>query len=510
MAGISAFGGYVPRLRLARSAIANHHAWADPGIRGRGKGERSICNWDEDAVTLGVEAARDCLADRGERDALPDAIYFASTSFPFTDRQNAGILATALGLDGDRVSLDVTGSQRAGTSALFQALAAVSGGLMDEALVVASDKRRSKAASPGEFAYGDGAAAVTVSADAGLLEFLGGHTATHDFVDHFRAAGEEFDYTWEERWIRDEGLAKLVPPAIDAALARAGVAAGDVDHLCMPSTIGRAVAGIAKTCGIAAEAVRDNLAANLGETGAAHALVMLLHALEGDVKPGETVVVAAFGQGVDVLVFRATEALAKASERRGVRGHLADGRTTDNYAMYLAFNDLVTLEKGMRAEGQDFKTALSVTYRKRDMLLGLVGGKCTRCGTLQFPRSEVCVNPQCGAHHTQEPHPFRDEPARVLSWSADYLAYIPNPPSHYGMITFDNGGRFMTDFTDVDVGDLDVGTSVRMMFRVKSRDGQRGFVRYFWKAVPVRDAAAASGGTDSDGPDTRDTKESAA
>ena len=144
------------------------------------------------------------------------------------------------------------------------------------------------------------------------------------------------------------------------------------------------------------------------------------------------------------------------------------------------------LGKGMRAESQDYKTALSVTYRKRDMLLGLVGGRCTRCGTLQFPRTDVCVNPRCRAHHTQEPHPFRDTPARVVTWSADYLAYIPNPPSHYGMIGFEGGGRFMTDFTDVEPGELDVGTDVRMMFRIKSFDSIRGFVRYFWKAVPVR------------------------
>lgn len=496
MAGISAFGGYVPRLRLARQAIAAAHAWSDPAIKARGKGERSFCNWDEDAVTMGVEAARDCLGEGrdGQPAALPDAIYFASTSFPFAERQNAGILATALGLEGDRLSMDVTGSQRAGTTALLQALAAVSGGMVGDALVVAADKRRAKASSAGEFAYGDGAAAIQVSADDGLLAFRGGHTVTVDFVDHFRAEGETFEYTWEERWIRDEGLAKIVPPAIARALDKAGVDAGDVAHFCMPSTIGRAVAGIAKAAGIADAAVRDNLHSELGECGCAHALVMLLHALEGDVKPGDIVVVAAFGQGCDVLVFEATGACAGASAKGGlgIRGALAAGRSTDNYQQYLAFNDLIVLDKGMRAERDDYKTALTVTYRKRDMLLGLVGGRCTRCGTLQFPRTDVCVNPQCRAHHTQEPYAFRDEPAQVLTWSADYLTYIPNPPSHYGMITFDNGGRFMTDFTDVDVGELEVGTRVRMMFRIKSVDSLRGFVRYFWKAVPVRDEAAAS------------------
>ena len=120
------------------------------------------------------------------------------------------------------------------------------------------------------------------------------------------------------------------------------------------------------------------------------------------------------------------------------------------------------------------------------MLLGLVGGRCTQCGTPQFPRTDVCVNPQCCATHTQEPYSFRDKPAKVVSWSADYLAFTPNPPSHYGMIDFENGGRVMIDFTDIGVGEVDVGTSVEMRFRIKSVDRPRGLPRYFWKAVPVR------------------------
>ena len=94
--GIHAFGGYVPRLRLARSAIAEANAWFNPALKSLGKGERSMCNWDEDAVTMAVEAARDCLA-RVDRSTL-GAVFLASTSAPFQDRQNAGIVAEALGL----------------------------------------------------------------------------------------------------------------------------------------------------------------------------------------------------------------------------------------------------------------------------------------------------------------------------------------------------------------------------------------------------------------------------
>lgn len=269
-----------------------------------------------------------------------------------------------------------------------------------------------------------------------------------------------------------------------------GETAADVAHFIMPSTIARAVDGIAKTIGVPAKAVRDNLGDRCGETGAAHPLVLLAHALENDVGTGDIIVVVGFGQGCDVIVLEAMPALADHPKQGGVNAALANRQAETNYQKFLAFNDLIALEKGMRAERDDYKTALTVTYRRRDMLLGLVGGRCTTCGTLQFPRTDVCVNPQCRAMHTQEPHGFRDASAKVLTWSADYLTYTADPPSHYGMIAFDEGGRFMTDFTDVNVGDVEVGMAVRLVFRIKSIDHQRGFVRYFWKAVPVRTAHA--------------------
>ena len=481
MVGIVSFGGYVPKLRLQRSAIAEAHTWANPGAAGQGKGERSMCNWDEDSVTMAVEAVRDCI---NSSDVNADALFFASTTLPFLDRQNAGIVSTAVSLGEDISVLDITASQRAGTSALLQAFAGVASEQQESIIVVGSDHRRTRASGSQEMTFGDGAAAVQVGSENTLVDFLGGHSRTVDFVDHFKGAGEEFDYNWEERWIRDEGYQNIVPPTIKQALDKAGVAAGDVNHFVMPSTIGRAVAGVARTSQIPAEAIRDNLHGVCGDTGAAHPLVMLLHLLETDAKAGDLILMVGFGQGADALVLKVNDALASFNVSTGIVGCLAGRREENNYQKFLAFNDLVTLEKGMRAE-KDSKTALTVLYRKRDMLTGLTGGKCTQCGTAQFPRQDICVNPQCHASHSQEPYSFVEEQGQIQSWSADYLTYTPSPPSHYGMLTFDNGGRFMTDITDVAVGEIDVGTRLRMVFRIKELDRNRGFIRYFWKGVPV-------------------------
>ena len=479
--GILAFGAYIPRLRLTRRAIADANAWLNPALRGQAKGERAMANWDEDPVTMAVEAARDALAGRDR--ASVKRLRFASTTFPFLDRLNAGIVAEALNLSEDVAALDIAATQRAGTSALA---AALSDGAA-ETLVVAAEQRRAKAAAPVELASGDGAAALVVGDGEPVARLLASATRTADFVDHYRTAESEYDYQWEERWIRDAGYIEIVPPVIARCLAQAGSKPADVTHFCMPAVLPRVANAVAKAAGLPDAAVRDTLAAVCGETGAAHPLVMLVAALE-DAKPGDRILVVGFGQGADALLLEVTPAIARRAAGLGVglgvRGHLARRREETNYAKFQAFNDTVALERGMRAEG-DKLTPLSALWRNREAVTSFIGGQCAKCGTVQFPRSRVCVNPNCNAVDSQEPHPFADKTGRINSYTADRLTYSPDPPACYGMIQFEEGGRWLMDFTDLDPDALAVGQKMRMTFRIKEIDAQRGFRRYFWKAAPI-------------------------
>lgn len=475
--GILAYGAYIPRLRLQRRVIAEANGWLNPALKGLARGERAICNWDEDPVTMAVEAARDALAGR-DRSTVA-ALQLASTTFPFLDRLNAGIVAEALRLPEEIAASDAGATQRAATSALA---AALSGGA--QTLVVAAEQRRARAASPLEMAAGDGAATILVGAGEPVAVLLASATRTVDFVDHYRTADSVYDYQWEERWIRDAGYMAIVPPVIGRCLAQAGVSAAEVAHFCMPATLPRVATMVAKAAGVPDNAVRDNLAAVCGDTGAAHPLVMLVAALE-EAKPGDRILVVGFGQGADALLLEVTPAIAAHRPAGlGVKGHLARRREETSYARFLAFNDTVEIERGMRAEA-DKLTPLSAMWRNREAVTGFVGGHCRQCGTLQFPRSRICVNPNCNAVDSQDPHPFAEKRARINSYTADRLTYSPDPPACYGMIQFDDGGRWMMDFTDIDADDVAVGQPMRMMFRIKDIDGQRGFRRYFWKAAPA-------------------------
>ena len=283
--------------------------------------------------------------------------------------------------------------------------------------------------------------------------------------------------------MRDEGYLKIVPRAVAAVLKKAGVEPGAVTHFCLPGTLSRIQAAVAKRCNLPEASVRDALAAVCGDTGVAHPLLMLAAALE-DARPGDLILVAAFGEGCDALLLRVTDAIGSAKPRFGVKGALARRREDGNYLRYLSFNGLLDMERGMRAE-PDKPTPLTVLYRNRDMIQGLVGGKCRACGTVQYPRQRYCVNPECNALDSQDDYPFAERGGKVLSYTADALTYTPDPPTYFGMVAFDGGGRMLMDFTEIEAGKMDVGLELRMVFRIKDQDPLRGFQRYFWKATPA-------------------------
>ena len=490
MIGITSYGAYIPRLRLDRMAVFQNMGWFAPAIVMVAQGERSMCNWDEDALTMAVAASRDCLTGVDKQGL--GGLFLASTTAPFADRQNAGIMATALNLKEEILTVDFSASQRAGTNALIAALEAVKGGDRNHILVAASDRREAKAAYFYELWFGDGAAAFTVGDTDVIAEYLGAFSVSYDFIDHYRASGKTYDYMWEERWVRDEGYSKIIPEAVEGLLGKLDLTMDRVDKLIYPCFFKAEHRKIATRLGAEPEKVVDNLHDLCGETGTAHPLLMLTAALETSA-PGDVILMAGFGQGCNALCFRVTEQIAALPERCGFKGSADNGKTIDNYPKFLKFRNLIQTEMGIRAEAPT-QTAMTTLWRKRKMILGLVGGKCSTCGTPQFPKTEVCVNPDCGALHSQEEHEFADTPAKIKTFTGDLLAVSVDPPHTYGMIQFEGGGRFMADFTDCEFDSLKVGRPVRMCFRRRVADPQRGFVNYFWKAIPAAEAETEAGG----------------
>ena len=481
MIGITSYGAYIPRLRLDRMAIFQAMGWFAPAIMMVAQGERSMCNWDEDTLTMAVGASRDCL--RGQNKGELDALYLASTTLPFGDRQNAGIVSAALNLRDDLITADYTASQKAATTALITALESIKSGERKSIMVAASDSRQTKTAYFYEMWFGDGAAALTVGDTDVIAEYKGSYSMSCDFVDHYRGADKKYDYVWEERWTRDAGYGEIIPHVVNGLFDKLGITMEDVDKFVYPCFFKRDHRNIARGLGATPEQLVDNMHEVCGETGAAHSFMMFISALE-EAKPGDRILVCGFGQGANALYFEVTENITKLAARNGVAGSLANKKSTDNYLKWLKFRDLIQTEMGIRAEAPT-QTATSVLWRKNKMILGLVGGQCRECGTPQFPKADICVNPECGAVHSQDDYEFADIPAKVKTFTGDLLSVSVDPPAIYGMVQFEGGGRVVADFTDCELDDIKVGLPVHMAFKRKGVDKERGFVNYFWKAVPA-------------------------
>ena len=165
MVGISSYGVYIPWHRLERAQIAR--AWGQAPL----PGERAVANYDEDSVTMAVAACLDCVTDV---DTSPiGTLYFASTTFPYKEKQSAAIIATAIDLGEEAFTLDLGDSLRGGTSSVSLGLDAINAKTTKNALVCAADIRLGFPNGAKEMDFGDGAAALLLS-DNGVIATVDG------------------------------------------------------------------------------------------------------------------------------------------------------------------------------------------------------------------------------------------------------------------------------------------------------------------------------------------------
>ena len=466
MPGIVAHGAYVPRFRLGSQTSG----WP-------GSGERAVANFDEDSVTMAVAAGVDCLQGR-DRQAV-DALFFASSTVPYAEKQGAAIIAAALDLRRDIFAADVTDVLRAGATALRSALDAVAAGSARQALVVVADSRQGTRRSDTERNSGDGAAAFLVGQDAVGAEFIGSFTLTENMLDNWRSSGDAFVRSWEDRFAAEEGLERIVPDAVDGFLAKYRLALADFARVALYAPDARRHARLARRLGLRPDQVQDPLFGRLGNTGAAFPLMLLASALEG-AKPGDMLLTVSYGDGSDVLAFRATP-LVKESSAAGLSAFLDSRAVLPDYETFARWRDVWLTDDAARRPAPS-SPSVSALWRESNKNLRLYAGKCNACGCVQYPPQRVCVNCQALDDHSHLR--LSDRPGELFTYSMDYIAGAVDTPLVVGVVDFQGGGRIICMMTDRELDEVRVGMPVQMSFR-KLRV-VNGIHNYYWKAVPRR------------------------
>ena len=472
MAGIVRHGAYIPYHRLG----AGTAGW-------QGKKERAVAAYDEDALTMGVAAARDCLEGIGRGEV--DALYFASTTTPYAEKQAAATLAAALHLNRATFTSDVTGSLRSATVALQSALDRVAVGHSRLALVVASDLRVGQPGSEFETEFGHAAAAVLVGNRDAMAEVSHTVSVTDEIHDVWRPAGEPFAGSWEDRFVVQAGYGRVLPEVFALLWKEAKLTPENVSRAIFYGPTASAHQDMGKKLGFQPAQVADPYMNQVGHTGCAQALLALVGALE-QAKPGEHLALAGYGSGADALLLVTTPLISKRPAGRGVGGYLASKRILEDYQISLRWRGLAPLKGGGRRPGIRQPSAAAI-WRERAENLQFEGIRCVACGTPQYPKQRVCSI--CHAKDESEPYSFADKKARLFTYSMDYMTPHPALPQVFGVIDFEGGGRMIIPITDQSGEQLHIGMDLEMTLRKIHYAGN--IHSYAWKATPVRQSVAS-------------------
>jgi hydroxymethylglutaryl-CoA synthase len=478
--GIALCGSYLPKYRLERTLIAANWGRSSLG------GERTVANNDEDAITMAVEAARNCLRgqDRGEIGGL----FFGTTSAPYKEKSNGAVMASALDLKRELVTADFGHTLRAGTGAMKAAFDALRAGSLGSALVAAADCRLGYPRSDQEQSFGDGAAALLAAKGDLLATLEGEYSLCNEMHDIWRNPEDTFVRTWESRFILGEGYTATMSEAVRGLLKKYGLEAKAVTKAVIPAPDPRTLQGLAKKLGFDPKTqLQDPLISAIGYCGTAQALLMLVAALE-EAKPGDLLLLANYADGADAFLFRVTDRILQGGRQRRLKTLLENKLMLTSYARFLSYKGLIEA-----VPGEPFRLfpSASVTWREANSILRAHGSRCRSCGKITFPIQRICYHCQSKDQFVEVP--ISELQGEVFTFSLDNLAGRSDDPVVIQTIA-DMGEekvRFYSMMTDCPPKEVKIGKPVEMTFR-RIYDGM-GIHNYFWKLRPVIEEEVSNG-----------------
>lgn len=465
-AAVEALGVHVPRWSLDRRELAA--VWQAAG----GAGHRTVANYDEDVVTMGVEAALAAFGGDAEAIESIDAVLFATTTPVFLEKQHAAVVAAALRIRAT-LCLDITGTLRAGLDALRTASSLVGSGAAERVLVVAADRRDPQPGSAHERMSGDAGAAVLVTRGSRrpLGWLTGGVGVADPAAGVWRGSTDGAVRVADERFVTTQLLTPWLVDAVRLACGEVGLQP-DAMHaaaLAAPLPKGeRSAADLLGVPGGPADLDRD-----VGYTGVTHPFLQLALAL-ADRRDGEHVVVAAAGDGATAVTLTVGEGVDGAAAQ-ALRAALGRRRP-------LAAGTYLRMRGQLPVEPVRPFTSEMLLRREQSTGLELRGCRCGKCGRTHFPSRRICLG--CRAADLMDPLELPRAGA-LFTHTVEHLFPVPTNELIMGVVEVDDvdGVRVYTQVTDTDPDECAPGRRVELVLR-RLHDGGH-LPHYFWKAKVI-------------------------
>jgi len=289
--GIVSYGAYIPRLRISREEYQK--AW---GVCGADIKEKTVMEFDEDTLTMGVEAAKDCL--RNVDSVNIGSLALASTSFPYEEKVLSGTIASMLGLSKHLFTAEYTQSTQAGLEALITSAQALENAKFNSAMVIASDAPIALPKNTIEHGLGAGAAAFLLGKENIIaeIEYVTSYVA-ENMGERYRLDGNNFISDIGVKSFTGIAFSELAIKAARDVFQTLGRTSKDYRFFVIQEMDGKSPKSISKKLGFGEEQVIPGLLyGQIGDTGAAGTLLSLNSVLDV-AEAGDKILMIGYGSG---------------------------------------------------------------------------------------------------------------------------------------------------------------------------------------------------------------------
>lgn len=466
MHGIKGYSVYLPKHRLNRETIAAAQGGRLP------KGMKSVANYDEDALSMGVNAVMPLVLQFNS--SLIKELCFISTTKLYEDKLSSAIIATALSLPKQTNVTDITNTNRALSQSFGKGMKIETADNKSDVLIVAADKQAGSVKSRVETFNGDGACAFQLSEGKEVIaNLVESETYYDDTYTYWRSSSSSTPRQWEDRFVQQTAL-QIVEMGMTSLLEKTKLQLNEIDHIVFSAPHPKLQANFYKKVNRLLPS--NELLENAGVFGAANGGLMLASCLE-NAKPAEFILFIEYGDGCHITLFETTAALENYRSPSTIKEQLERGKEGLTYLDYLRWNHLLPFDEGRRPN--TVRMSVPAIKRNEQQRLTLEGSQCQSCGTPFYPKQRVCAN--CYEKDQMSDYSFLEKNGKIVTYAVDYLASSPAPPTIIGVVDFAGGGRMMTELSDCEPKDVKIGKEVSFSFRhLHENDGIHS---YYWKAV---------------------------
>ncbi len=490
MAGIIGYGVSIPRKRIATKSIAK--AWPFGGIAG-GVKEKSVAGEDEDVVTLAVEASFNALRHAGLEASDIGALYLGTVSGSYINKSSAIIIAEALGISDNVKVADFGGSVRAGTAALLGCADLIDSGKAKYGLAIGADCQTGEMGTQLETAYGAGAAAFILGGSDVIAEIGSQAAQSTSLNTTWRFTGKDFANFYDDaRFHRTAGYFSHIRQAIGKCLTEIKIKPEDISCLAVSEPDGKSSADVAKSMKFKPEAVSaTTLSPMVGDTGSASPLIALAAGLD-KAKADEKILVASYGSGAgsDAFLVTATKGIDEKRERISAVANCFE----ENYKQYIEYIQYEKIKGRLKSlalpEPMSSVDSSPSFWRDKDFVLGLNALKCKKCGSINFPRRNICIEKDCRSRQFEKvPLPRQGV---IETFFHQYVVYLDPEQAPFPMCIArvagkqeEYGGKVTAMMIDSPMENVKVGAKVELVLR---RHGvENDIVKYGYKFRLIRD-----------------------